>query len=76
MLDCRNCFDWATVVFDVGHGLVVVDGKVQADVVAVEPAGLFSMQFLVTTTVVGDEGAGVGLEIVVVAASHTDEDHQ
>ena len=45
-------------------------------VVAVEPAGLFSMQFLVKATVVGDEGAGVGLEIVAVVASHIDEDHQ
>ena len=45
-------------------------------VVAVEPAGLFSMQFLVKATVVGDEEAGVGLEIVAVVASHIDEDHQ
>lgn len=76
MLDCRNCFDWATVVSDAGHGLVVFDGKVPVGVVAVEPAGLFSMQFLVKATVVGDEGAGVGLEIVAVVASHIDEDHQ
>ena len=76
LLDCRNCSDWAAVVFDAGHELVVSDGKVQADVVVAGPAGLFSMQSPAITTAVGDEEAGAGLEIVVVAASHTDEDHQ
>ena len=76
MLDCRNCFGWATVVSDAGHEHVVFGGKVPVDVAVVEPTGLFSMQFLVKATVVGDGEAGVGLEIVAVAASHTDEDHQ
>ena len=75
-LGCRNCFGSATVVFDAGHGLVVSDGKVQADAVVVGPAGLFSMQSLAITIAVDDEEAGAGLEIVAVAASHTDEDHQ
>jgi len=76
LLGCRNCSDWAAVVFDAGHELVVFDGKVQADAAVVGPTGLFSMQSLAITTAVGDEEAGAGLEIVAVVASHTDEDHQ
>ena len=48
------------------------------DVVVAGPAGLFSMQSLAITAVVGDVRAGVELEIVVVAdvQFHTDEDPQ